>query len=137
MMMPSPAGDPVPPVAPPPPIGQPLAALGLRAELLDCRIGAIAFSGNGKWLAAADGGRVHFFDAQGNHARELRLEPDRLAGSQWLPFQVRGICRALHARGPECSRRRQRRDRVAVRRARTGPDDATPSETSLLHRRDS
>lgn len=99
MMMPSPAGDPVPPVAPPPPIGQPLAALGLRAELLDCRIGAIAFSGNGKWLAAADGGRVHFFDAQGNHARELRLEPDRLAGSQWLPFQVRGICRALHARG--------------------------------------
>jgi hypothetical protein len=48
------------------------------------RVGAIAFSGNGKWLAAVGSGRVHFFDARGNHARELRLEPDRLAGSQWL-----------------------------------------------------
>ena len=48
------------------------------------RIGGIAFSGNGKWLAAVGGGRVHFFDTQGNHARELRLEPDRFAGSQWL-----------------------------------------------------
>lgn len=48
------------------------------------RIGGIAFSGNGKWLAAVGGGRVHFFDAQGNHARELRLEPDGFAGSQWL-----------------------------------------------------
>ena len=28
--------------------------------------------------------RVHIFDTQGNHARELRLEPDRLTGSQWL-----------------------------------------------------
>jgi WD40 repeat protein len=48
------------------------------------RIGGIAFSGNGKWLAAVGGGRVHFFDTQGNHARELRLEPDGFAGSQWL-----------------------------------------------------
>ena len=48
------------------------------------RIGGIAFSGNGKWLAAVGGGRVHFFDAQGNHARDLRLEPDRLSGSQWF-----------------------------------------------------
>jgi WD40 repeat protein len=48
------------------------------------RIGGITFSGNGKWLAAVGGGRVHFFDTQGNHARELRLEPDRFAGGQWL-----------------------------------------------------
>jgi WD40 repeat protein len=48
------------------------------------RLGGIAFSGNGKWLAASGGGRVHFFDTRGNHARELRLEPDTFAGSQWL-----------------------------------------------------
>jgi CHAT domain/Anaphase-promoting complex subunit 4 WD40 domain/WD domain, G-beta repeat len=48
------------------------------------RIAGIAFSGNGKWLAAAGGGRLHFFDTQGNHARELILEPDRLTNSQWL-----------------------------------------------------
>jgi len=48
------------------------------------RISGIAFSGNGKWLAAGSGGRVHFFDTRGNHARELRLEPDRFTGSQWL-----------------------------------------------------
>src|SRR6185437_7355134 len=48
------------------------------------RVGGIAFSGNGKWLAAVGGGRVHFFDTQGNHARELRLESDGFAGSQWL-----------------------------------------------------
>jgi hypothetical protein len=47
------------------------------------RIGGIAFSGNGKWLAACGGGRVHLFDTRGNHVRELRLEPDRFTG-QWL-----------------------------------------------------
>jgi WD40 repeat protein len=53
------------------------------------RIGGIAFSGNGKWLAAVGSGQVHFFDTQGNHARELRLEPDRFAGSQWLVTKPR------------------------------------------------
>ena len=53
-------------------------------QAMSPRIGGIAFSGNGKWLAAVGGGRVHIFDTQGNHARELRLEPDRLTGSQWL-----------------------------------------------------
>ena len=53
------------------------------------RIGGIAFSGNGKWLAAVGSGQVHFFDTQGNHARELRLEPDTFAGSQWLVTRPR------------------------------------------------
>src|SRR5271166_495412 len=48
------------------------------------RIGGIAFSGNGKWLAAGGSGRVHFFGTRGNHARELRLEPDGFTASQWL-----------------------------------------------------
>ena len=46
-------------------------------------IGGIAFSGNGKWLAAGGSGRVHFFDTRGNHARELRLEPDGFTACQW------------------------------------------------------
>ena len=37
-------------------------------------IDAIAFSGNGKWLAATGAGCVHFFDANGKRARELRFE---------------------------------------------------------------
>ncbi|MGE5291384.1 MAG: CHAT domain-containing WD40 repeat protein [Micromonosporaceae bacterium] len=53
------------------------------------RVDAIAFSGNGKWLAATGGGLVHFFDAKGNHARELRFEPDRLAGGRWLAARPR------------------------------------------------
>jgi WD40 repeat protein len=41
---------------------------------------SIAFSGNGKWLAVASGGRVHFFDPGGKCARELRCEPDIVGG---------------------------------------------------------
>src|SRR5262249_30874992 len=44
------------------------------------RTDAIAFSGSGKGRAAASGGSVHFFDTNGNRARELRFGPDGLGG---------------------------------------------------------
>ncbi|HUK73650.1 MAG TPA: CHAT domain-containing protein [Streptosporangiaceae bacterium] len=49
------------------------------------RTEAIAFTSNGKWLVACGDGRVHFFDAKGNHARELRFETDRLTGPWLVP----------------------------------------------------
>jgi hypothetical protein len=61
---------------------------------------AITFSGNGKWLAVASGGSVHFFDANGNRARELRFEPERLAGAPRLASRP-GMSRLMFAPGDQ------------------------------------
>src|SRR5262249_22693000 len=59
------------------------------------RISGIAFSGNGKWLAAGGGGRVHFFDTRGNHARELRLEEEWCLRIQCAPDAALPVAHAL------------------------------------------
>lgn len=59
---------------------------------------AIAFSGNGKWLAAICGEQIHFFDAKGNHAREMHLEPDSTVPSLFLGAK-RGPSQVLFAPG--------------------------------------
>lgn len=61
---------------------------------------AIAFSGSGKWLAVVSGGCVHFFDSNGNRARELRFEPSRLIGG--VPFVAkRGASRVIFGPGDQ------------------------------------
>ena len=59
-------------------------------------IDAIAFSGNGKWLAATGGGCVHFFDANGKRARELRFETN----SRWFGPKT-GASRVVFAPGDQ------------------------------------
>lgn len=59
-------------------------------------IDAIAFSGNGKWLAATGGGSVHFFDAKGNRARELRFETN----TRWFGPKT-GASRVVFAPGDQ------------------------------------